>query len=119
MIPEWKKYTGSDEQIAEMRIGGFITRDINGVESNIRQTNDFVSGDAHKNYLKYEKITHYLICNPHPLADMICQWARTGQPVYYRARHNHDITGECDSLYKPFANPDAMEYSFTSFGEEV
>jgi len=52
--------------------------------------------------------------NPHPLADMICQWARTGQPVWFKDKENGKVTGpvtkgiDWDEL-------DFYEYSFTPF----
>lgn len=54
--------------------------------------------------------------NPHPYADMICQQARTGQPVYIRHKGNVDI-----NLYHrevtntPNWNIPNAEYSFTQF----
>jgi len=112
----WREYMGSDDQIAEMRGGGFITRDANGIESEfIRHCNDFVSVEAHKNYFKYQNITHYWIIPADPLREMKIRQAQTGQPVWVRTSD-----GSCHGWYyhdMPYTNvnwgiPNA-EYSFT------
>jgi len=146
--PEWKEYTGSDEQIAEMRetTNGFILRYSTGVQTEIfkRIGSSYVgeyidsrrrllSGNNLKEVLTKNKITHYLICNPHPLADMICQQARTGQPVwvmvpYEEGERNYEFIAhyrnDCGifRIYvtnTPDWNIPNAEYSFTPFKEEV
>jgi len=106
---EWEVYTGSDEQIAEIddAKNGFICKNDYG----------YIWDDV---YIDWSKCpigaTHYLICNPHPLADMICQWARTGQPVWFKDKETGKVTGpvtkgiDWDEL-------DFYEYSFTPFVE--
>lgn len=73
-MTEWKKYTGSDEQIEEMRNAkhGFITDNGGGVRFMARTNEDHA---REKPLLGVKK---YLICNPPPNADMIFQWALTG-----------------------------------------
>ena len=59
--------------------------------------------------------------NPHPLADMICQQARTGQPVWYKDKKT-GRSGLCETNgvgQHPFVMPDYFDYSFTPFEEEV
>ncbi len=86
MITEWKEYSGSDEQIAELGAActndGFIIRDANGICASVIKGENALP-DAFLNYIPEMSCstTHYLICEPHPFADMICQQARTGQPV--------------------------------------
>lgn len=64
---------------------GFLIKGKSGVDCDlIRYFNGFVSTEHLKSYLEQVKVTHYLIINPHPLADMIYQQARTGQPVWIR-----------------------------------
>jgi len=131
-MTEWKEYTGSDEQIAEISNTpcGFILRYPTGVQTEIfkRIGSSYVgeyidsrrrmlSGDNLKEVLTKHKITNYIICNPHPLADMICQQARTGQPVWWRNKSNNRVYGQCDRLFTPFVNHEALEYSFTPFEE--
>lgn len=97
IMTEWKEYTGSDGQIAEMRQSehGFVARNTSSVSSimSIKLNQLFISGQKNpylpelfgnkvSEFLNYNNTTHYLICDPHPLEDMICQQARTGQPVY-------------------------------------
>lgn len=63
MNSQWIKYDGSDEQIAEMENAknGFICKNDYG----------YIWDDV---YIDWSKCpiggTHYLICNPHPNADM-------------------------------------------------
>ena len=89
-----------------------------------------MSGNNLKEVLTKHKITNYLICNPHPLADMICQQARTGQPVWVKSSRilspsaTHEfIEARLDcSIYvttKPCWDIPNAEYSFTPFEEEV
>jgi len=126
MKPEWKKYTGSDEQIAEIE---FACSDQNGVVlklSNGKQSRIFDYDDT-CNVVSYS-FTHYLICQPHPYADMICQWTRTGQPVYWRIKGTKcppesdgitcGIAGDL-TLIAEVIDSDQYEVSFTPFEEEV
>jgi len=146
MTAQWVKYDGIDEQIAEMCKPGntFVTRDTTGKQSEsvmwidtsqhpdyrLRQLNDL------RQILNEEKATEYLICNPHHYADMICQWARTGQPVWVRPKkpyefkisdyENHPTTKlmvDDKGVYLITTTPDwnipGAEYSFTPFEEEV
>jgi len=121
MTAQWVKYDGSDEQIADIE---FACSDQNGVVlkfANGKQSRIFNYGDT-GNIASYS-FTSYLICNPHPYADMICQWARTGQPVYIRI-DEHRLDGEWTgyqhySTNTPDWNIPGAEYSFTPFGEEV
>ena len=104
---EWKEYTGSDEQIAEItnsRVEIFL-KYTNGVG---RFKSSLFVGDW-----QHPLLTHYLICNPHQLADMICQQARTGQPVWVKKYSNSFgyITTE------PDWNIPNAEYSFTPFDD--
>ena len=111
---EWITYTGSDEQIAELENAknGFICK------------NDYgYIWDAF--YIDWSKCpigaTHYFICNPHPLADMICQQARTGQPVWIKHRTHWDkrINAiQIDCTTTPNWNISGAEYSFTLFEED-
>lgn len=133
-MAEWKEYNGSDEQIAKMRetTNGFILRYSTGVQTEIfkRIGNSYVgeyidsrrrllSGNNLKEVLTKNKITHYLICNPHPLADMICQQARTGQPVWIRFVAQ-DINKMIEyETTKPDWNIPGAEYSLTEFKGEV
>jgi len=84
-MSEWIEYTGSDEQIAEIRacVNDVLCRYKDGTE---RFKSDMFTGDW-----KHLWLTHYLICNPRPLADMICQQARTGQPVWEKFNKELDI----------------------------
>lgn len=85
-MSEWIKYTGSDEQIAEIVASrnGVKLRYVNGNESSlmIRPATEWQDHSHVQDCIKDNLIDYYLICNPHPLADMICQQARTGQEVW-------------------------------------
>ncbi len=114
-MSEWIEYTGSSDHIAEMKNSkdGYMLRKINGKEV------FFLSVEFRPNLAN---VTHYLICNPHPLADMICQQARTGQPVYIKTTIYLEHYGDCVS-YMETTTPDwnipNAEYAFTEFKEEV
>ena len=119
-MTEWVTYTGSDEQIAEMNAA--IRNSNNGILVSLRDKNTKIIYSGLYSY-KFDK---YLICNPHPLADMICQQARTGQPVWISVAIDTGI-GELEKIeyryFEPTTAPDwnipGAEYSFTPFDEEL
>lgn len=123
MTAHWVKYDGSDDQIVEIAKAnnGWIVRLIDDTESTIHK------GDIESEYYYHDtEVKAYLICEPHPYADMICQWARTGQPVWVRyAKVCHfGQTSEyeiCNQIATPTPdwNIPGAEYSFTPFEEEV
>lgn len=115
MTAEWKEYTGSGDQIAEMQGAkkGFILRSSDGMYSDhiFWDDDDFSCIDTFN-------VTDYLICNPHPLVDMIKRWADTGQPVYCKQR----IDIEHEHTFQYFTQTERLnwdipntEYSFTPF----
>lgn len=132
-MSEWKKYEGTDEQIAEM-----LQADLFIVDSNLSCFHDpaVFKMPATETYISWlrEKldstgITQYLICEPHPLAEMIKRWADTGQPVWIKIFDTYGKTSKTSdytfvaaylqfSVYKT-TNPDwnipNAEYSFTPF----
>lgn len=135
-MTEWKEYTGSHEQIDEMMNAkyGFIARNITSESRIMRITIDqlFIEGQDEpylpdlfgnkvENFLSFNNTTHYLICNPHPLVDMICQQARTGQPVWVRysvvAHWWQSTEYEIKTIRTttPDWNIPGAEYSFTPF----
>jgi len=140
MMTEWKEYTGSDEQIAEMINAkhGFVCRN-NETDSGILSIkygqlfsdqseypilNAMWKGSL-KLFIDTNNTTHYLICDPHPYADMICRWARTGQPVWVKTFIDGSYAGlpiKDASIYvtnTPDWNIPNAEYSFTTFEVEV
>jgi hypothetical protein len=110
-MTKWMKYTGAPEQIDEMRKSnnGYLLRHLNGGESIIYKHDDL--------FLNRNDIAWYLIRQPHQYADMICQWAKTGQPVFARAKNSHEPAVLCHGYFPPFAHPKEFEYSFTPFDE--
>lgn len=85
-MSEWKEFTGSPEQTKELwdADNGYILRFSDKVNDRIRIAKDawLTVSDFNSHCKKVTNVTHYLICNPHPLEDMICQQARTGQEVW-------------------------------------
>jgi len=85
-MSEWIKYTGSDEQIKELwnADDGYILRFSDKVNDRIRRAKEawLTLSDFSNHCKKVTNVTNYLICNPHPLEDMICRQARTGQEVW-------------------------------------
>lgn len=129
-MTEWKEYTGSDEQIAEMQEAQYGVL-IDGCDE-ILDVSDMVSLESYMNEQDKHK---YLICQPHPLADMICQQAKTSQLVWVKElcrnatvpagalRVGYVLTMVTDTFYiyktnKPDWNIPGAEYSFTAFEEE-
>jgi len=113
---KWTEYTGSDEQIAEM---------INAENGFTFRTGPFNETSIWHNIINIEwyknEITHYLICKPHPLVDMIIRQAQTGQPVWIRT-NPFDWDVSVPSHYEtttPDWNIPNAEYSFTEFKEEA
>jgi len=116
-MSEWKKFTGSDEQIAEISNSenGYSCKYIDGIESRI------FTGSLRENAIYDKNMTHFLICNPHPLADMIIRQAMTGQPVWVRDYKDTLLSGEHNYdeyvTTTPNWNIPNAEYSFTPFEE--
>lgn len=111
-MSEWKIYEGTDEQIEEIfNAGGYVYRNDKGYESSILMAvgkrEELISE------LNDDNVTHYLICKKHPLADMICRQAATGQPVYINL-----CSGLPNDIYvttRPNWNIPGAEYSFNPF----
>jgi hypothetical protein len=118
---EWVAYTGSDEQIASMWENSYLLLDKSQVEMACKRgASDWAYRSEFIRYCRitYSNISKILICNPHPLADMICQWARTGQPVWVRYEmqwDRKDNTIEIDETTTPNWNIPNAEYSFAPF----
>jgi len=118
-MSEWKEFTGSPEQIEEIQNSkhGYCVRmaDEEGAASCL-----VFYDDSQLDRLKTDTaIFQYLIAEPHPLADMICQQARTGQPVCVktpsrRVKNAFDIY----KTTKPNWYWTDSEFSFTPFEEE-
>ena len=104
-MSEWIEYTGSDDQIEEMRNAehGFIIRS-RGIESKIVHKIDRRGLLVH--------CDEYLICEEHPLADMIERQCRTGQPVYLRVRLGNEWVNCKCPIYRPDWNIPGAEYRF-------
>lgn len=120
-MPEWKEYTGSDEQIAEMAEADSFIIKVNGVESHVMHHIDerglLVDCDE------------YLICNKHKYAKLIQRWSVTGQPVHVKVDNelgNHLLDVSTGFYYFDLEHsvfitttPDwyipNAEYSFTPF----
>lgn len=127
IMSEWIKYTGSDEQIAKLSNAkyGVCLRFEHGHKSFVYSLKDISKTDG--KVTLSNTVTHYLICNPHPLADMICQQARTGQPVWVSYIKDLMVLRPGDKSWRkeiictttPDWNIPGAEYSFTEFKEEV
>jgi hypothetical protein len=109
-MAEWKEFNASEEELVEIwNSNDVLIRCSNGFE---RLKSQIFTGDFDE-YIP--TVTHYLICEPHPYADMIKRWADTGQPVYARSMSGSG-SQLCHEYFPPFAHPDKFEYSFTPFG---
>lgn len=138
---EWIEYKGTDEQIDEMRNAehGYVCRYASGRQGLVHKEKlgkmYLCAPEELKILLDNMGFTHYLICNPHPLADMIERQARTGQPVWIRLRKPYSINiweykdhpttklmVDGRGVYLITTTPDwnipGAEYSFEPFEEE-
>jgi len=112
--PNWTKFDGSDEQIAELSRAksGLCLKFEHSQETFVYKLKDISTTNGVVTLSK--TVTHYLICNPHKHVNLISQWAMTGQPVWVK---------EGIDCMRPFIyethNPDwnipNTEYSFTPF----
>jgi len=120
---EWKEYNGSDEQIAEMQEAQYGVL-LSNNPSEIVDVSDMILLES---YLNEQDVHEYLICNPHPLADMIRKQALTGQPVWIMYMKDLMVLRPGDKAWRkeiivtttPDWNIPNAEYSFTPFKEEV
>lgn len=85
-MAEWKKFTGSDDQLKEMKEAehGWVIRYKDGNESPIHY------GSFNVVFKLLHEPDWYLICEPHPHAEMIKRWADTGQPVYKISEYDNE-----------------------------
>lgn len=128
MMTDWKELNKSWEQTLELWDAehGYILRFRNKTDNKIRIPRHSWKSirEFHEHCKSVFTVTHYLICNPHPLADMICQQARTGQPVWVRyakvchfgQTSEYEICNQIATLTPDWNIPGA-EYSFTGFKE--
>ena len=123
---EWKEYTGSDEQIAELSKAknGVCLKFEHSQKSFVYSLKDISTTDGVPTLSN--TVTHYLICNPHPLAEMICQQARTGQPVWVRLHsyegNDKELVNYLNTIYvttTPDWNIPNTEYSFSEFEKDI
>lgn len=111
MTAQWVKYVANTEQIKELKAA---IKSGNGVLIK----NKYGECKIVTSQLYACEFTEYLICTPHPYANMAQQWLRTGQPVWWRSKDSGE-TGLCHEYFPPFMHPVEFEYSFTPFEEEV
>jgi len=115
-MSEWKEFTGSPEQIEEIQNSkhGYCVRmaDEEGAASCL-----VFYDDSQLDRLKTDTaIFQYLIAEPHPLEDMICQQARTGQDVFVHIAGNKKLEATTYITKKPNWHIPGAQYSFTRFG---
>lgn len=113
-MTNWIEYTGSDEQIAEIKStkNGYVLRKANGKEI------VFVSIQYRPNL---ENVTHYWTIPEDPLREMKIRHAQTGQPVWVRVPQRiKKLGGIFNTTYvkvttAPDWNIPNAEYSFKEF----
>lgn len=118
-MSKWIEYTGSDKQIDQLGSAGY------GVYLKFEHSNkmffyslkDISTTDGRVTLSN--TVTHYLICDPHPYADLIKLWADTGCPVWVRHEKYNPLTGGV--TYPSYCmsitdwNIPGAEYSLTPF----
>lgn len=92
-MPKWKIYTGSVEQIEEMRNApaGWIVRYVDTDDLCLAQSRICFSEPKDT-----EVIKEYLICEPHPFSELIDIWRLSMCPVYER------YNGSAENINKEF-----------------
>ena len=115
----WQFYTGSDEQIAEIKSA------TNGVAIRTKEFREYIMTE-HQSELDIEQyITAYWIIPDDPLREMKVRWAMTGQPVWVRTpEQNLKVTSQgisCIGRTYVTTTPDwnipNANYSFSPFQE--
>ena len=118
-MSEWIEYTGSDEQLKEL----LTTKSKFMVDNNKWSvfhkptTLNMPATEDNLNWLaallRDTKVKNYLICQPHPYADLIDIWRLSGCPVYAK----HKATGQTDEVCGPRVdwNHEEWEFSLTPF----
>ena len=117
--PEWIKYTGSDRQIKEIKSSshGVMFEYVGnlGIDTSVFK---YAKDKYHiDNRLENKAIAKYLICQPHPYADLIKIWADTGCPVWVKRPIAVLRIGE-PIVFKttnPYWNIPGAEYRITPF----
>lgn len=103
-MANWIEYTGSDEQIEELKIAfigdGFIVKKADGrISGRIQGGIPLAEGFIEYNFQESWCVEEYLICQPHPYADLIKIWADTGCMIYVREPIDYAMTGD---MYKEY-----------------
>ena len=115
--PEWIEYTGREDQIKEIKSAsnGVIFEYVGsfGIDTSVFK---YAKDKYHiDNRLENKAIAKYLICQPHPYADLIKIWADTGCPVWVRYYHIF----YCELVLRITTIPDwnipGAEYRLTPF----
>ena len=117
--PEWIKYDGSEDQIKEIKSAsnGVIFEYVGsfGIDTSVFK---YAKDKYHiDNRLENKAIAKYLICQPHPYADLIKIWADTGCPVWWRMIPKNHVGLIC-RVFKtntPDWNIPGAEYRLTPF----
>lgn len=127
---KWTEYTGSDEQIAELRgaKNGYVIRYSNDKISNIAW-NDCIKNSQFVDWKNGERHcpTHYWLIPDDPLREMKIRQAQTGQPVWVRYNKDLMVLRPGDKAWRkeiivtttPDWNIPNAEYSFTPFEKEI
>ena len=126
-MSDWREYTGSDEQIAELASNTFIVNNINSIFGNPKVVNTFYTGKTYeedklwlRNHFQEYGITKYWIIPADPLREMKVRQAMTGQPVWVNVRYfDRELREHTYKCHRPTTTPDwnipNAEYSFTEF----
>ena len=110
-MSKWKKYTGSDEQIAEIKNtkNGYVVR---------RKSGEEVCFLSIEYKCRYEDVVSYWIIPDDPLREMKIRQAVTGQPVWTRRKIENEYFYWLPTTTPDWHIPNA-EYSFTEFEKSV
>ena len=121
-MANWIEYTGSAAQIEALALAKTMVRVRYANRQEVNWSCTLFRSESNARDILRDAVA-YLICEPHPHADIIKIWADTGCEVYVREHHNNYYEGileSTDCFYhsptnKPNWNIPNAEYRLTPF----
>ena len=98
-MAKWIEYTGSDEQFEELASAKTIVRVRYANRQEVNRSCRLFKCERDAKDILQDAIA-YLICQPHPYADIIKTWADTGCMIHVREPIDYAMTGY---MYKDYA----------------
>jgi len=116
-MAKWIECTGSNEQIEALILAKTMVRVRYANRREVNWSCTLIRSESNARAVLQDAIA-YLICQPHPYADLIKIWADTGCEVWVKEGKSH----RQPFIYvtdKPDWNIPGAEYSFTPFDKDA